>query len=77
MKLAVLFTYPKEHTSAFKKFKKLQLDNPNTPFFFSTNEEVKKKLELKNKFNLVVFKDFNGGDQDYLESDDQFTLDQM
>ena len=61
MKLAVLFLYPEENQIALKKFKKIQIDNPNTPFFHSTNEEIKKKLELKKKFNLIVFKDFNGG----------------
>jgi RNA recognition motif-containing protein len=60
-RLAVLLVTPEEEKEALKKFMTLSLNYEDVPFAHTFSEDLKKSLEVTQKFAFVVFRDFDDG----------------
>lgn len=60
-KLSVLLVLPENEEEALKKFMTLSMNYEDIPFAHTFSEELKKELEISQKFAFVVFRDFDDG----------------
>lgn len=60
-KVSVLFLLPKENEEILKKYSTFTMNYENIKFGYSFSEEIKKKLEVQQKFGFVIFRDFDDG----------------
>lgn len=61
--LAVLLLLEEGDESSLKKYQTFTMNYEDVPFAYSTNEELKKKLDVTQKVAFVVLRDFDDGNK--------------